>query len=104
VRETSCPVTTLPATSATLSGVSVSPELAADSPTAFTMKSGRKTMALRKQPPTKKEATLPVTKTRLPNSPKSRIGSTARRSATTKATSPRADSANIPVLSGEPQR
>jgi hypothetical protein len=81
-----------------VSGVIVSPEPVADSPTTLTMKSGRKTMAAKKLALTVKTAAFPQANTGLRNRRGSSSGSGARRSTSTKATVPSADSANSPRI------
>ena len=85
-----------------VSGVIVKPELVADSPTTFTMKRGRKTMALRNTAPLMKAAALPTANVLLRKSFRSSRGSSTVRSARMKAMSPTAESANMPRICGEP--
>ncbi|RIH81239.1 hypothetical protein Mterra_03303 [Calidithermus terrae] len=95
---------TLPKTIPKVRGVTVSPELVADSPTTITMNSGRNTMAARKPAPSTKEAALPTAKVRLAKSERGRMGSLTRRSVSRKPARPARASANIPRICQEPHR
>ena len=93
----------LPATMPSVSGVTVSPEPVAESPTTFTMKRGRKTMEERNVAPSRKFAAFATPKVRLPKRRRSNSGSAARRSLQTKAAPKSTAEPSSPRISGESQ-
>jgi hypothetical protein len=81
----------------------VSPARVALTPATFTMKSGRKTTALRKPAPSTKVAAMLSATTRLRKRRRSTTGSAARRSVRTNSTVPASDRPNRPRRSGDAQ-